>query len=411
MLAMKKDLTAEQRVAKAVSDIVSKDQYRWLAGVMMVGSREVRDDMPTACTNGRDEIYGRAFVDSLNDAELRFLVLHENYHKLYKHLTMWDYLWKKNPRRANIACDRCINLRLVNENTDGFAKMPTCPDTGKVIGAIDHTDRGLNELQIWKKLEEEEKDNPTGGGGSCNDGDPGDGQGAGLDEHDWEGAQELTEQEKNELAKELDEAVRQGALMAGKTGSGGDRNLEDLLRPVVDWREVLREFITTTCAGKDYSTWKRPNRRFLSAGVYMPSGISERVDELVLAIDTSGSIGTHELQRFLSEVAGIAESVKPERVRLLYWDTAVCREEKYEHHELANIAKSTKPAGGGGTAVECVPPYMQEHKISPQAVIVLTDGYLGSWASWSCPVLWCIIDNRTTTPSVGKTVHIDTSTL
>ena len=53
----------------------------------------------------------------------------------------------------------------------------------------------------------------------------------------------LTADEQRELAREIDEAVRQGALVAGKLGSGGDRDLAELLQPQVDWREALREFV------------------------------------------------------------------------------------------------------------------------------------------------------------------------
>jgi len=84
--------------------------------------------------------------------------------------------------------------------------------------------------------------------------------------HDWDGAQDMPDADKQALAREIDEAVRQGALMAGKTGSGGDRSLDDLMQPQVDWRTALRDFITTTCAGSDFSTWKRPNRRFIGGG-------------------------------------------------------------------------------------------------------------------------------------------------
>ena len=62
------------------------------------------------------------------------------------------------------------------------------------------------------------------------------------------------------MARDIEEAVRQGLLTASKVGSGGDRDLEDLLKPQIDWRQVLREFITDTCAGKDYSTYRKPNR-------------------------------------------------------------------------------------------------------------------------------------------------------
>ena len=218
---------------------------------------------------------------------------------------------------------------------------------------------------------------------------------------------EMTAEQQQELAREIDEAIRQGALMAGKTGSGGDRSLEELLQPQVDWREVLRDFVTSTCAGSDYSTWRKPNRRYIGAGMYMPSGISESIGEIVVAIDTSGSIGGRQLSAFLSEVKSVADTVHPEAIRLLYWDTRVCGDERYEGEEVDKIIQSTKPKGGGGTIVECVPEYLRDKQIKAQCVIVLTDGYLGgSWGEWNHPVLWAILDNKNAVPSVGKAVHI-----
>jgi predicted metal-dependent peptidase len=217
----------------------------------------------------------------------------------------------------------------------------------------------------------------------------------------------MDEAEKRQLVNDIDEALRQGAITAGKMGSGGDRTLEELLQPEIDWREVLREFITATCVGSDYSTYARPNRRYLSSGRYMPSGISERVEELVIAIDTSGSIGQPALTKFLSEVQGVVSNVKPEKVRLLYWDMEVCANEEYDETNMERLVESTKPKGGGGTDVNCVTQYMQDKRISAQAVIVFTDGYLyDGWGTWSQPVLWCVLDNKSAKPTVGKTVHV-----
>jgi predicted metal-dependent peptidase len=408
MLMIGKQLTAEQRLTKAVVDIMANTKYIALAGVLMVGKREVNDAVPTACTNGRDEMYGRKFVESLNDAELRFLVLHECYHKLYKHLTTWAHLHDENHMLANLACDYVINIKIADDNADRFATMPS--HEGKAIGAIDTRFRDMDTAQVYNILKKEMKDD---GGGGSGKGGSGSGTGipspgSGLDDHDWAGAKELTEGEKQALARDIDEAIRQGALIAGKIGSGGDRTLDELLKTKVDWREVLREFISTTCAGNDYSTWRRPNRRFISSGYYMPSGISEQVGELVIAIDTSGSIGGRELAQFLGEVKGICDSVHPECVRLLYWDTEVCGDEKYVGPEVENIVRSTKPQGGGGTTVECVPEHMTAHAIKPQAVVVLTDGYLGgSWGTWTVPVLWCIVGGNKAVADCGKTVHVE----
>ena len=78
MLAIGKQLTTEQRLSKAVVDIMANDRYIALAGILMIGDRTIEDDVPTAMTNGRDERYGREFVDGLSDAELRFLILQES---------------------------------------------------------------------------------------------------------------------------------------------------------------------------------------------------------------------------------------------------------------------------------------------------------------------------------------------
>ena len=58
MLSIGKQLTAEQRLWKATTDIIGKPEFVALAGVLMVGSKKIVDGLPTACTNGRDEAYG-----------------------------------------------------------------------------------------------------------------------------------------------------------------------------------------------------------------------------------------------------------------------------------------------------------------------------------------------------------------
>jgi predicted metal-dependent peptidase len=322
-----------------------------------------------------------------------------------------------DPFLANCACDYVINIKIVDDNKgDGFAKLPEG-------GLVDERFRGMDSAQVFNILrkEQEEDDDDDGDGGdneSEGDGEQGDGsttgsqntavgEGTGFDEHDWEGAQSLSTEEKRELARDIDEAIRQGALAAGKMGGTGNRDLDALLQPQVDWREVLREFVQTTCAGSDYSTYARPNRRLMSQGIYMPSGVSEQVEELVIAIDTSGSIGQSELTEFLSEVKGVCDTVKPNKVRLLYWGCSVVGDESYDMHELDSLVTSTKPMGGGGTDVNCVTQYMIDESIKPQACIVLTDGYLYSgWGSWTCPVLWAILDNQHAVPDEGKAVHI-----
>jgi|10_taG_2_1085330.scaffolds.fasta_scaffold13963_3 predicted metal-dependent peptidase len=400
MLSIGKTLSVEQRLQKAVVDIMANQKYIALAGILMIGERDVTDDpaMPTACTNGKNEIYNREFCEQLNDAELRFLILHENYHKLYRHMITWQHLKKEDQERANKAMDFVINIKLVDDNKDKFATMTGILEKG----CLKEKYRDWDTARVYKDLPESK--------GRCGGNGEDDGQG-GFDVHDWDGAEGLTAQEKNELARDIDEAIRQGALIAGKVGNGADRDLTKLLKPQIDWRAVLREFVKETCAGKDFSTWKKPNRRFIASDIYMPSGLTERVEGIAVGGDMSGSIGQHEQAVILTEVSSMAEIVKPSWLRMLYWDTEVVGDEKYEMHELDNFVKSTKPVGGGGTDPSCVPVYLNTNKITPQCVIMITDGYVGSWGNWNYPVLWVIIDNESAKPSVGKYVHVQSHDL
>tara|TARA_R100000544_G_scaffold15146_2_gene7053 strand:- start:318 stop:1595 length:1278 start_codon:yes stop_codon:yes gene_type:complete len=412
-------LTEEQRLSKAVVSIMSEPKYTALAGILMIGDKTIDEDLPTACTNGRDERYGREFLKSINDSEIRGVIIHENKHKMYRHLKTWKHLWDIDPQLANMAMDYVINLEILDENQDGFATLPE--------GAlIDERFRGMDTAQVFNILRKEQESKPTGEGEGSGSGDNesgGDGgqvrsnttgsqntavgEGTGFDEHDWEGAKDMTPDEERDLARDIDEAIRQGAMSAGKMGANSARSLQELLQPQVDWREVLREFINATCSGRDYSTWARPNRRYLSQGVYMPTGISQQVGELVLAIDTSGSVGQLELTVMLTEVKAVCDTVKPDRVRILYWGHEVVGDEVYENNELDKLVQSTKPRGGGGTDVRCITHYMEKKNIKPQATIVLTDGYLGGgWGEWTCPVLWAVLDNKRAVPDTGKTVHI-----
>lgn len=401
----------ERRLSKIKIGIMRNPKFALWSGLMTVGKTSVSDDMPTACTNGRDEIYGREFIKRLDDKELTFVVMHETMHKAYRHLYTWQKLNEKNSMITNMACDYVINLKLKDlDPQENFMAMPKFD--GKVIGLVDEKYRGMDTKQIFDLLMQDMQNGEGmfGEGGESGDGDE-EGNGGGFDEHDWENAKNLTEKEKQDIAREIDQAIRQGIIAHNKavgSGAGGiDRSLEELVEPEVDWREVLREFVKSTCSAKDASSWRRVNRRFLSGDTYMPSLIGESVGHLVIGIDTSGSIMGRELAEFLSEVKAIAEEVRPQKVDLLYWDTRVAGHEEYDMHTLPNIVSSTQPKGGGGTDPTCMISYMKEKNIKPEAIIILTDGYINSWGNeWNAPVLWTIVRNKTTTAPVGKTIHV-----
>ncbi len=394
-------LSAEQRIERCHVQLMKHKNFALFSGLFMIGKVSVDDEVPTACTNGLDVRYGRAFVDRLNDKQLAFLILHENMHKAYRHLVVWEKLNKKNPMLANMACDYVINLQIRDYDPNQYdTEMPTDED-GEVLGLIDEQYRGMDAHQVFLLLEKEEEQGGRGGGGEPK----------GFDDHDWDGAKELSKEEQEQVAKEIEQALRQGSILVGKMGGNVDRNISEMLTPKIDWKEALREFVKSMTQGKDQSSWRRLHKRYLAADIIMPSSYSEKVGGITIAIDTSGSIGTEELSQFLSEVKSICEEVSPEVIDLLYWDTHVAARETYTENELAGLVESTKPAGGGGTEPACVPKYMNKHNIKPECLLMLSDGYIGHQkeSDWniSAPVLWCIKGNSSFVAPVGKTVHVE----
>jgi predicted metal-dependent peptidase len=376
-------ITEEQRIEKAVCALMGEPYLMPLCPVMMLGKRKINNKLPTARTNGVDEEYGRKFVKDCSDMALRGGVLHELGHKMYRHLTTWDHLWKINPRKANRAADCVVNLWVQELIDNGVKASMDWP--APAICLYDIKYKGMSVQQVFALLPDDDGD--------------------GMDDHDWESAQEMTDDEVQELAEQIDSALRQGEMAAKKAGDGTGLDLGKLLAPKVDWRAALREFISTTCAGSDYATWSKPNRRFIGGGHYLPSGVSQQVEELVVGVDTSGSIDRVALRDFLSEVAGICDQVKPRTLRLIYWDHAVQREELYSTDTLSTLASSTAPRGGGGTDAACVADYLRQKNIKTQAVVMLTDGWVWSWGRWDVPVLWCVIGSKRV-PPVGRVVHV-----
>jgi len=373
------ELTAEQRLHRSHITLMNHKKFILMSGIFVSGTTEVVEDdsgVKTACTDGLNTLYNRNFVTSLDDKELNFLVLHENWHKALKHLLVWRHLHDIDNELANMACDYVINLLIRKYDPD--ANVAVMPQGG----LYDKRFEGMDTKQVFDILKQEQ------GNGNSNQGKP-------LDSHDWENAKTRTPEEIKQAEKQIDQALRQGEILLkkkGDVGSGGSRAFGELLEPTLDPYELLREFMVNQCNARDDSSWRRPNRRFVSQDIYMPSSISESLADVVIGVDMSGSIGGSELGEFLSELVSICESLSMERLHLMYWDTEVCAHEKYETNDLERIRTSSKPTGGGGTDADCVAKYMKRNNVTAQVVIMFTDGHIGEVNSWSGmpPTLWVI---------------------
>ena len=300
---------------------------------------EVSEKVPTAAVDGRKIYLNPDWFMSLSRAEQLGLYCHEVLHPAFGHN------WRRNardPGKWNLACDFAINPIIV----DAGVTMPK--------GSCLNKDwAGKSAEEIFKLL----PDQPQGKGGIGNDVDD-------LDVIDGD-AQEASAQEA-----EWKVAVTQAAMAAkaaGKLPGQLQRLVDQITKPKVDWRDVLRRFVSNTA--KNDSTMSRPNRRYLPHGLYLPSLQSEQMPPIVVAIDTSGSISAADLNAFASEIEGIRSDVRPEKLTALYWDTRVAGVDEF----LPDDIFVPNPRGGGGTNVGCVTKWIAESGEDPTCLIVLTD--------------------------------------
>lgn len=420
----------EVRLKKAHIALMKHHETALYSGVMLMGKSEVSDNLFTAYTDGVNKRYSRPFLETIiSEPKLRGLVLHENLHVALKQIPRGKDMWKEDAKIANMAADFVVNdiiKNITGKVAGGNEQLVELPD-GALYDPFFHN-WNMREVYNYIRKENPQRQKPQSGGSSNSDEqgdsdsspsssgkqDKDDGKitangkeydmgGNGFDEHDWEN---MSVEEIKELNDKIDRALREGGMLAGRMGGKIPRSISDLLEPKIDWREALREFVSSTMKGKDEFTWRRMNKRQMANDIYMPSMENETIGEVVVAIDTSGSIGSVELTEFATELASICDLVSPDAVRVLWWDTDVHGEQLFKSDQYQSIASLLKPLGGGGTHVGCVSKYINEKKINAEAVIVFTDGYVESDIKWNIvpPTLWMITQNKDLDIPSGKKV-------
>lgn len=357
-----------KRIIKARTALVL--EHPFFGNIALSMPFEFKDNVPTAATNGKRVLYNPRFVESLTDEEVKFLVAHECSHPMLEH----NYRrGDRDPRRWNQAGDYVINQLLTDE---GIGKMI---EGGLLNPQLHQAGNGTTD-GIYNLLPEDDGNDPLD---DCEDG---------------EGSPAENEQQAAEWKVKVAQAA-QAAKMMGKMSAGIERFVGEVLAPKVDWRDVLHRFVEK--AKVDTRSFARPNRRFLSQGLYLPTSSGETLGELCFAIDCSGSIDDKTISQFAAEIRAVKEDMNPLKIHVVYFDSEVSHYESYEANDSLNI----KPHGGGGTDFAPVFEYMLEHDINPVACVFLTDLCCNSFGTPpDCPVLW--VSNHADQAPFGEVVKM-----
>ncbi len=186
-----------------------------------------------------------------------------------------------------------------------------------------------------------------------------------------------------------DEAMHQAVRLAKAEGSRPGR-IEETLRNAhrsrLDWRTLLRQYLVSA-ARSDYR-WSVPNRRFLDAGLYLPSMHCEGIDTLAVLIDTSGSLESGTLATFWSEVRAVAEELRPHTLVVVQVDTRV--QDTAVYH-AGDLPEELVARGRGGTDFRPGFAWLAREGITPECCLYLTDMECDRYPETPppYPVLWC----------------------
>ncbi|OQP65455.1 hypothetical protein A3860_17475 [Niastella vici] len=321
----------------------------------------------TCCINGKLIKYNHEFIDSLTKSELIGVLAHEILHVAYLHHTRRG---NRDHYKFNVAADYAINSLLID---DGF----TLPQ-----GAlIDDLYKGMSAELIYSLLPDDvDYKNFLGNIGEVTD-----------------APEDLPE-----------EVIRSSILRASfiaqaqhKCPEYIKRLIKDVSTPKIKWQEALAQFLSTI-SNSDYS-WQLPNTRYLHSGVYLPALRSLGVGNIVLIIDTSGSIGDELISQFAAEIQEIISIFKISLI-VIYCDDLVRSVQYVEPDEAVKL----EPHGNGGT--DFIPGfnYIDEQGLLPRAVVYLTDGGCSTFPDPpDFPVIWAVYSYRRFNPPFGDTILVE----
>ena len=382
----------------------------------IVPVRDLRCD--TACTDGKSIFFDIDFLSGLNPEERLFVLAHEVWHNLMCHFARTE---NRDREMMNVATDLEVNQILVK---DGF-----CLPTGALMPDRLGLPTDLSAEQYYELLAQQGQQNQSGGG-------KGGSAGGQFDKHVYSG-DDLTQpgqgQSKEEAKAELGgqdvsdkygkvefdsdfrpgdpkagvERVREAAVGAAQMVERTRGSLpahirglvEALLKPEIDWREQLQQFVTRTCSGENRN-WNPPNRRHVHSGIYLQSRKGEKI-RVVAGLDVSGSTAG-DIPKFLGELNGLVKSFGRYELTVIQCDTEVKSAKTYSDDEPLDLENEKfEVEGGGGTKLTPIFDHIEANKdeLAPDAILILTDGYTERFdedMDPGVPVMWVVTKDGTT---------------
>ncbi|MGB5735918.1 MAG: VWA-like domain-containing protein [Thiohalocapsa sp.] len=383
------------------------------------------DWCPTTATDARAFYYNPDFIDALSIEQTQFMLAHEALHCALSHFARRQHRVK---HRWDLACDYAVNPLLID---DGLMPPPNTQllpmykgmTAEEIYPLLDDNDQsetldthaydqdnqnpdrqqgGMDERDIQAQ-QGKNPDQPQSEAGSGNRGqgqpqqqqpdrdEATDAQAGGeqaAEPQPADAPRPLTPDEQETLQVQWQQRMAgaaQQAIQAGKLGGELKRMIDHLLQPQLPWRMLLARYMNSL-SRDDYS-WSRPSRR---EGDYMMPSLRSHQLDIVVALDTSGSIKDGEVQEFIDEIDALKGQVRA-RVTLLPCDATLCAGAPFHFEPWEHFCRPDKLTGGGGTSFRPVFQWVDKQGMRPDLLVYFTDAD-GNFPSDepNYPVIWLV---------------------
>lgn len=219
-----------------------------------------------------------------------------------------------------------------------------------------------------------------------------------LDDHDMLG--EEMSAEDAQIAKGIIHKKAQEAMKAAKglVPSELVSVIEALNEKAqVNWKQLLRNFVSTATSNKTLGTRKKANRRF---GLDHPGKKKKRELVLGVCIDTSGSISDESFKTFISEIQEISKHITA--AHLIYADCVVQKVIKVDSKKKIPMERY----GAGGTSYG--PAIQEAVKLKCDAILYLGDFDCSDTPeNPNKPFLWVGVGNQSPPGDFGKVIRLN----
>lgn len=348
----------------------------------------------TTATDARAFYYNADFIDALSLEQTQFVLSHEALHCALSHFARRMH---RDKYRWDIACDLAINPLLIAEG------LEACPGAlhlvefegmtaEEIYPCIDESDQmNTHDHHIYDQAESDAGGSPDGGGTEPPQDSPSQprkplpqsGKSGGAGQPRPPGP-ETQEQLAAQWAQRMASAHQQ-AMQAGKMEGALGRLIGHLLEPQIPWRALLARYMSAT-AREDYN-WARPSRR--EGEAILPSLRSNQLN-VVVAIDSSGSISDQEMQQFVSELDALKGQINA-RITLLACDSELAEESPWQFEPWEPLTLPHELKGGGGTDFTPVFRWLEQADSHSDLLIYFTDAQ-GQFpdSEPAIPVIWLV---------------------